>query len=129
MLMQNRWLLLVSESVEMLCREYLGCLRIKTGSSCDLSDLQSPLPVRCLSPDADLRPDIVAVSARISDLMMRLMDDLHTHHRSLERRAERDRKRAQKYFLEWHRGRTWCPPEVQKHYSSTAKHSLHRMLC
>eukprot|EP00064_Thunnus_orientalis_P012236 superscaffoldBa00001854_g12270 len=60
----------------------------------------------CLSPDADRRPDIVAVSSRISDLMMRLMDGLYTSQNALERRAERDRKRAQKYFLERHKSRT-----------------------
>uniref|UniRef100_A0A672YEA9 Protein kinase domain-containing protein n=1 Tax=Sphaeramia orbicularis TaxID=375764 RepID=A0A672YEA9_9TELE len=54
----------------------------------------------CLSPDAEQRPDIVAVSSRITDLMMRLIDGLHTSQNSLERRVERDRKRAQKYFLE-----------------------------
>ncbi|KAM8733907.1 serine/threonine-protein kinase Nek10 isoform 1-T1 [Acanthopagrus schlegelii] len=57
----------------------------------------------CLSPDADQRPDIVAVSSRISDLMMRLMDGLYASQNALERRAERDRKRAQKYFLERHK--------------------------
>ncbi|KAK5862104.1 hypothetical protein PBY51_017534 [Eleginops maclovinus] len=62
----------------------------------------------CLSPDADLRPDIVAVSSRISDLMMRLMDGLYTSQNALERRAERDRKRAQKYFLETHKSKTNC---------------------
>ncbi|XP_078108312.1 serine/threonine-protein kinase Nek10 isoform X2 [Sander vitreus] len=62
----------------------------------------------CLSPDADQRPDIVAVSSRISDLMMRLMDGLYTSQNALERRAERDRKRAQKYFLEKHKSRTDC---------------------
>lgn len=66
------------------------------------------LPVRCLSPDADQRPDIVAVSSRISDLMMRLMDGLYTSQNALERRAERDRKRAQKYFLERQKSRTKC---------------------
>lgn len=65
-------------------------------------------PVRCLSPDADQRPDIVAVSSRISDLMMRLMDGLFTSQNALERRAERDRKRAQKYFLQRHKSRTNC---------------------
>ncbi|XP_047185628.1 serine/threonine-protein kinase Nek10 isoform X2 [Scophthalmus maximus] len=57
----------------------------------------------CLSPDADQRPDIVAISSKISDLMMRLMDGLYTSQNALERRAERDRKRAQKYFLERHK--------------------------
>uniref|UniRef100_A0AAQ6IV99 Protein kinase domain-containing protein n=1 Tax=Anabas testudineus TaxID=64144 RepID=A0AAQ6IV99_ANATE len=60
----------------------------------------------CLSPDADQRPDIVAVSSRISDLMMKLMDGMCTSQNALERRAERDRKRAQKYFLERHKSRT-----------------------
>uniref|UniRef100_A0AAQ5Y7X9 NIMA-related kinase 10 n=1 Tax=Amphiprion ocellaris TaxID=80972 RepID=A0AAQ5Y7X9_AMPOC len=60
----------------------------------------------CLSPDAEQRPDIVAVSSRISDLMMRLMDVLYTSHNALERRAERDRKRAQKYFHEKHKSWT-----------------------
>uniref|UniRef100_A0A3Q4HSV3 NIMA-related kinase 10 n=1 Tax=Neolamprologus brichardi TaxID=32507 RepID=A0A3Q4HSV3_NEOBR len=54
----------------------------------------------CLNPDPDLRPDIIAVSSRISDLMMKLMDGLYTSQNSLERKAERDRKRAQKFFLE-----------------------------
>ncbi|XP_075902979.1 serine/threonine-protein kinase Nek10 isoform X7 [Nelusetta ayraudi] len=73
----------------------------------------------CLSPDADLRPDIVAVGAKISDLMMLLMDGLCARHRSLERRADRDRKRAQRYFLEWHRGGTSCPPQ-EKLFVKTA---------
>ncbi|XP_076006370.1 serine/threonine-protein kinase Nek10 [Genypterus blacodes] len=60
----------------------------------------------CLNPDHDQRPDIVAVSSRISDLMMRLMDSLYFTQNSLERRAERDRKRAQKYFLERHKSRS-----------------------
>lgn len=66
------------------------------------------LPLRCLSPDAAQRPDIVAVSSLISDLMMRLMDGLYTSQNALERRAERDRKRAQKYFLEKHKSGTNC---------------------
>uniref|UniRef100_A0A3P9KSP4 NIMA-related kinase 10 n=1 Tax=Oryzias latipes TaxID=8090 RepID=A0A3P9KSP4_ORYLA len=53
----------------------------------------------CLAPDAEQRPDVVAVSSRISDVMMRLMDGLYTSHNALERRAERDRKRAQKCFM------------------------------
>uniref|UniRef100_A0A3B5AEZ1 NIMA-related kinase 10 n=1 Tax=Stegastes partitus TaxID=144197 RepID=A0A3B5AEZ1_9TELE len=73
----------------------------------------------CLSPDAEQRPDIVTVSSRISDLMMRLMDGLYTSHKALERRAERDRKRAQKYFHEKHESRTNCshsnPSQVNKH--------------
>uniref|UniRef100_A0A3B3UAT2 NIMA related kinase 10 n=1 Tax=Poecilia latipinna TaxID=48699 RepID=A0A3B3UAT2_9TELE len=54
----------------------------------------------CLSSDPEQRPDIVAVSSRISDLMMRLMDGLYISQNALQRRADKDRKRTQKYFLE-----------------------------
>lgn len=59
-------------------------------------------PVRCLTPDPSERPDIVTISSRIPDLIMRVMDSLYVSQSALERRAERDRKRAQKYFLERH---------------------------
>ena len=59
---------------------------------------------RCLTPQADLRPDIVAVSSKISDILMKFMDGLYISQHTLERRADRDRRRAQKYFLESHRG-------------------------
>ncbi|XP_035261278.1 serine/threonine-protein kinase Nek10 isoform X2 [Anguilla anguilla] len=58
----------------------------------------------CLTPDPDLRPDIVEVSSRISDIMMKCMDALYASQHALERKLERDRKRAQKYFLETNRG-------------------------
>uniref|UniRef100_A0A3B3SH41 NIMA related kinase 10 n=1 Tax=Paramormyrops kingsleyae TaxID=1676925 RepID=A0A3B3SH41_9TELE len=54
----------------------------------------------CLTPDADLRPDIVEISGRISDLMMKFIDNLCTSQQALEKKLERDRKRALKYFLE-----------------------------
>uniref|UniRef100_A0A3P9MY07 NIMA related kinase 10 n=1 Tax=Poecilia reticulata TaxID=8081 RepID=A0A3P9MY07_POERE len=54
----------------------------------------------CLSSDPEQRPDIAAVSSRISDLMMRLMDGLYISQNALQRRADKDRKRTQKYFLE-----------------------------
>lgn len=64
---------------------------------------------RCLSPDPERRPDIVAVGSRIADLMMRHMDALYASHYALEKRAERDRKRAQRYFLEGRRsGKSCC---------------------
>ncbi|KAK2903619.1 hypothetical protein Q8A67_008332 [Cirrhinus molitorella] len=63
----------------------------------------------CLTPNADVRPDIIEVSSRISDLMMKFVDNLCASYNSLERRAERDRKRAQKYFLESNRTRMWSP--------------------
>uniref|UniRef100_A0A672SY90 Protein kinase domain-containing protein n=1 Tax=Sinocyclocheilus grahami TaxID=75366 RepID=A0A672SY90_SINGR len=63
----------------------------------------------CLTPNADVRPDIIKVSSRISDIMMKFVDNLCASYNSLERRAERDRKRAQKYFLESNRTRM-CRP-------------------
>lgn len=66
------------------------------------------LSVRCLSPDPDQRPDICAVTSRISDIMMRMMDGLYASQNALQRRADRDRKRAQKYFLERHNSRMSC---------------------
>nr|XP_057910036.1 serine/threonine-protein kinase Nek10 isoform X2 [Doryrhamphus excisus] len=70
------------------------------------SDRLQDMITWCLSPDADQRPDIVAVSSRISDLMMWVMDSLYTSQNVLERRAERDRKRAQRYFMDRHKS---CP--------------------
>ncbi|XP_050988014.1 serine/threonine-protein kinase Nek10 [Labeo rohita] len=63
----------------------------------------------CLTPNADVRPDIIEVSSRISDIMMKFVDSLCASYNSLERRAERDRKRAQKYFLESNRTRMCSP--------------------
>ncbi|XP_038135505.1 serine/threonine-protein kinase Nek10 [Cyprinodon tularosa] len=54
----------------------------------------------CLSSDADQRPDIVAVSSKITDIMMRLMDGLYTSQNALQRRADKDRKRTQKCLME-----------------------------
>uniref|UniRef100_A0A3Q2XVU3 NIMA related kinase 10 n=1 Tax=Hippocampus comes TaxID=109280 RepID=A0A3Q2XVU3_HIPCM len=62
----------------------------------------------CLSPNPERRPDIVAVGSRIADLMMRHMDALYASHYALEKRAERDRKRAQRYFLEGCRSGNSC---------------------
>uniref|UniRef100_A0A3Q3VN20 Protein kinase domain-containing protein n=1 Tax=Mola mola TaxID=94237 RepID=A0A3Q3VN20_MOLML len=59
-------------------------------------------------PHAEQRPDIVAVSSRISDLMMKLMDGLYVSQNALQRRVERDRKRAQKYFQERNMSRMTC---------------------
>ncbi|XP_041963319.1 serine/threonine-protein kinase Nek10 isoform X2 [Alosa sapidissima] len=69
----------------------------------------------CLTPDPDSRPDIVEVSARISDVLMKFMDNLCASHQALERRSERDRKRAQKYFLESNQARLghWMAPISQ----------------
>ncbi|KAK3541197.1 hypothetical protein QTP86_016213 [Hemibagrus guttatus] len=68
----------------------------------------------CLTPNADLRPDIVEVSSRICDLMMKFLDGVNTSHNVLEKRAERDRRRAQKYCIESNRLKLTCcrPPQV-----------------
>ncbi|XP_068092287.1 serine/threonine-protein kinase Nek10 isoform X5 [Hyperolius riggenbachi] len=54
----------------------------------------------CLTSDADRRPDIVEVCALISDVMMKYMDSLSSNQTALEKKLERERKRAQKYFIE-----------------------------
>ncbi|XP_024113977.1 serine/threonine-protein kinase Nek10 isoform X2 [Oryzias melastigma] len=89
----------------------------------------------CLTPDAEQRPDVVVVSSRISDLMIRLMDGLYTSHNALERRAERDRKRAQKCFMGKQAGEAVCCNSCQEnppvradpltHSSSVACSSVH----
>ena len=87
----------------------------------------SPRPrgPRCLSPDAERRPDVVEVSASISDIMMSLMDSFYASHHALQRRADRDRKRAQKYFLERHKGQMGGlisgPPQVVSHFSLVSR--------
>uniref|UniRef100_A0AAX7SQ97 Serine/threonine-protein kinase Nek10 n=1 Tax=Astatotilapia calliptera TaxID=8154 RepID=A0AAX7SQ97_ASTCA len=75
----------------------------------------------CLNPDPDLRPDIIAVSSRISDLMMKLMDGLYTSQNSLERKAERDRKRAQRFFLERDKIRVTCSYSNMSQVNSTTE--------
>ncbi|XP_075067368.1 serine/threonine-protein kinase Nek10 [Mixophyes fleayi] len=55
---------------------------------------------RCLTSDADLRPDIVEVCALISDVMMKYMDSLSSCQIAMEKKLERERKSAQKYFIE-----------------------------
>ncbi|XP_015212928.1 serine/threonine-protein kinase Nek10 isoform X3 [Lepisosteus oculatus] len=57
----------------------------------------------CLTPDAELRPDIVEVSTKMSDVMMKYMDGLCTSQLTLEKKLDRERRRTQKYFLEANR--------------------------
>ncbi|KAM4736540.1 serine/threonine-protein kinase Nek10, partial [Anableps anableps] len=74
----------------------------------------------CLSSDTDQRPDIIAVSTRISDIMMRLMDGLYTSQNALQRRADKDRKRTQKYFLERQQSRNkYCHSDMQRRLTET----------
>ncbi|XP_019391703.1 PREDICTED: serine/threonine-protein kinase Nek10 [Crocodylus porosus] len=63
---------------------------------------------RCLTPDAETRPDIVEVSSVISDVMMRYLDGLSTSHLTLEKKLERERRRTQRYFMEANRNAVAC---------------------
>uniref|UniRef100_A0AAY5ENI5 Protein kinase domain-containing protein n=1 Tax=Electrophorus electricus TaxID=8005 RepID=A0AAY5ENI5_ELEEL len=72
----------------------------------------------CLTPNADLRPDVVQVSSRICDLIMRFLDGLSTSYNTLEKRAEREWRRAQKYCLE--NNRTKLTHKESSHVSKAA---------
>ncbi|XP_030368223.1 serine/threonine-protein kinase Nek10 isoform X2 [Strigops habroptila] len=58
---------------------------------------------RCLTPDAEARPDIVEVSSLLSDVMMKYLDVLSTSHVMLEKKLDRERRRTQRYFMEANR--------------------------
>ncbi|XP_065609545.1 serine/threonine-protein kinase Nek10 [Cyrtonyx montezumae] len=58
---------------------------------------------RCLTPDAETRPDIVEVSSLLSDVMMKYLDVLSTSHLVLEKKLDRERRRIQRYFTESNR--------------------------
>ncbi|XP_021574808.1 serine/threonine-protein kinase Nek10-like, partial [Carlito syrichta] len=63
---------------------------------------------RCLTPDAEARPDIVEVSSMISDIMMKYLDNLSTSQLALEKKLERERRRTQRYFMEANRNTVTC---------------------
>ncbi|XP_044108519.1 serine/threonine-protein kinase Nek10 isoform X2 [Neovison vison] len=67
---------------------------------------------RCLTPDAEARPDIVEVSSMISDVMMKYLDNLSTSQLALEKKLERERKRTQRYFMEANRNAVTCHHEL-----------------
>ncbi|XP_066206885.1 serine/threonine-protein kinase Nek10 isoform X2 [Saccopteryx leptura] len=67
---------------------------------------------RCLTPDAEARPDIVEVSSMISDVMMKYLDSLSTSQLALEKKLERERRRTQRYFMEANRNAVTCHPEL-----------------
>ncbi|GCC24077.1 hypothetical protein chiPu_0002476 [Chiloscyllium punctatum] len=50
---------------------------------------------RCLTPDSEERPDVVEVSAMISDVMMKYMDNLCTLQITMEKKLDRERRRTQ----------------------------------
>ncbi|NWQ74970.1 NEK10 kinase, partial [Columbina picui] len=58
---------------------------------------------RCLTPDAEARPDIVEVSSLLSDVMMKYLDVLSTSHLMLEKKLDRERRQTQRYFMEANR--------------------------
>ncbi|XP_029419382.1 serine/threonine-protein kinase Nek10 isoform X3 [Nannospalax galili] len=67
---------------------------------------------RCLTPDAEARPDIVEVSSMISDVMMKYLDTLSTSQLTLEKKLERERRRTQRYFMEANRNAVTCHHEL-----------------
>ncbi|XP_016054347.1 PREDICTED: serine/threonine-protein kinase Nek10 [Miniopterus natalensis] len=67
---------------------------------------------RCLTPDAEARPDIVEVSSMISDVMMKYLDSLSTSQLALEKKLERERRRTQRYFMEANRNAVTCHREL-----------------
>lgn len=68
--------------------------------------------LRCLTPDAEARPDIVEVSSMISDVMMKYLDSLSTSQLALEKKLERERRRTQRYFMEANRNAVTCHHEL-----------------
>ncbi|XP_074201490.1 serine/threonine-protein kinase Nek10 isoform X4 [Camelus bactrianus] len=66
---------------------------------------------RCLTPDAEARPDIVEVSSMIADVMMKYLDSLSTSQLALEKKLERERRRTQRYFMEANRNAVTCQRE------------------
>ncbi|GCB61606.1 hypothetical protein scyTo_0004126 [Scyliorhinus torazame] len=58
---------------------------------------------RCLTSDSEARPDVVEVSAMISDIMMKYMDNLCTVQITMEKKLDRERRRTQRYFMEANR--------------------------
>ncbi|XP_050794268.1 serine/threonine-protein kinase Nek10 isoform X1 [Gopherus flavomarginatus] len=67
---------------------------------------------RCLTPDAETRPDIVEVSSVISDVMMKYLDGLSTSQFALEKKLERERRRTQRYFMEANKNAVTCHQQL-----------------
>ncbi|NWX48313.1 NEK10 kinase, partial [Steatornis caripensis] len=82
---------------------------------------------RCLTPDAEARPDIVEVSSLISNVMMKYLDVLSTSHLMLEKKLDRERRQTQRYFMEANRNvvtyHHQLPVLSQKHYDKLSFHS------
>uniref|UniRef100_A0A803T7D7 NIMA related kinase 10 n=1 Tax=Anolis carolinensis TaxID=28377 RepID=A0A803T7D7_ANOCA len=88
------------------------------------SEKVSAIIKRCLTPDAENRPDIVEVSSMISDVMMKYLDGLSTTQLVLERKLERERRRTQRYFMEANRNAVTCHHHLavlsQEHYEKSS---------
>lgn len=82
------------------------------GPDIDQSAVISLSSLRCLTPDAEARPDIVEVSSMISDVMMKYLDNLSTSQLALEKKLERERKRTQRYLMEANRNAVTCHHEL-----------------
>ncbi|NWH60265.1 NEK10 kinase, partial [Geococcyx californianus] len=82
---------------------------------------------RCLTPDAEARPDIVEVSSLLSDVMMKYLDVLSTSHLMLEKKLDRERRQTQRYFTEANRKAVTCYHQLsflsQKHYEKLSLHN------
>ncbi|PKU46408.1 serine threonine-protein kinase nek10 [Limosa lapponica baueri] len=82
---------------------------------------------RCLTPDAEARPDIVEVSSLLSDVMMKYLDVLSTSHLMLEKKLDRERRRTQRHFMEANRNAVTYHHQLsilsQKNYEKVSLHS------
>ncbi|XP_064362225.1 serine/threonine-protein kinase Nek10 isoform X2 [Dromaius novaehollandiae] len=82
---------------------------------------------RCLTPDAETRPDIVEVSSMVSEVMMKYLDILSTSHLMLEKKLVRERTRTQRYFMEANRNAVTYHHQLsilsQEHYEKLSLHS------
>ncbi|KAJ7322495.1 hypothetical protein JRQ81_018782 [Phrynocephalus forsythii] len=88
------------------------------------SEKLSAVIKRCLTPDAESRPDIVEVSSMISDVIMKYLDGLSTSQLVLEKKLERERRRTQRYFMEANRNAVACHHHLavlpQEHYEKSS---------
>ncbi|XP_051466049.1 serine/threonine-protein kinase Nek10 [Apus apus] len=82
---------------------------------------------RCLTPDAEARPDIVEVSSLLSNVMMKYLDVLSTSHLTLEKKLDRERRRTQRYFMEANRNAVTYHQQLpilsQKRYEKLGLHT------
>ncbi|NXE03682.1 NEK10 kinase, partial [Lophotis ruficrista] len=82
---------------------------------------------RCLTPDAEARPDIVEVSSLLSDVMMKYLDVLSTSHLMLEKKLDRERRLTQRHFMEANQNAVTYHHQFsilsQKYYEMLSLHS------